>query len=651
MKRSNIFKLSTVATLVTVSLGANASLYNVEMVSPSVTANEFYGSAISPADTLTATGGVEEKGTLAGDTRDGTDGFPFREEAPFGIDNNFYYLDWDDLESYCYRERGYNSCENWASREWNGINNAGGLQREREAFTQGYTSNARGFSGTSAIMLNPTSDYTPGDTSGGATPEADSNNVTVNKFSASGDVIGSTSSGYYNVNGNYGLAYRERGFIGNTILLPRQDGDNIVKLMGRTMAFDSFTYTGTDNVERTYVVGSAAVTPFNYNDGDKNYRGSVSSCFNDDDPGSLEACQNFAFSTKGYVWESTDPLSGLSVSTWPNTKDNDDTTGWRDDTSYMGSVRGAVVRDPSVDTSLSSTPYDEKPVLVGYNTYRDDNNLLMQAAVFYPKEGFSDVAADQWDTKFIRRVEVEQDGDYIYSNSKATDINNNLLVIGEAKRRGDKPSNGAANNRLFVADASEGEPEAIFLEDSGQSIFFNSAGGQAKAVNNHNEIVGVIDAESAREYNGKQRRQRGFIYPYSFEGTNAARAAKFQNKAWWLDDLTNDGQVDGNNNKFRIVAASDINEKGEISATALYCAEGYDNTGHNAYCGGGTGVEKVVAVKLVPTIDLDSEDDTVPVPAIEPRSVEQAPIERQGGSFGPWMLGLLGLVAWNRRRK
>ncbi|GAM64641.1 hypothetical protein JCM19232_4333 [Vibrio ishigakensis] len=430
MKRSNIFKLSTVATLVTVSLGANASLYNVEMVSPSVTANEFYGSAISPADTLTATGGVEEKGILAGDTRDGTDGLPFREEAPFGIDNNFYYLDWDDLESYCYRELGYNSCENWASREWNGINNAGGLQREREAFTQGYTSNARGFDEAGALMTVPSSDYTPG----GGSLEADSNNVTVNKYSADGQVIGNTSSGYYNTNGNYGLAYRERGFIGDTILLPRQDGDNIVKLMGRTMAFDSFEYplgSGT-----TYVVGSAAVNPFNYNDGDKNYRGSVSSCFDDDDPGSLEACQNFAFSTKGYVWESTDSLSGLSVSTWPNTKDNDANTGWRDDTSYMGSVRGAVVRDPSVDTSLSSTPYDEKPVLVGYNTYRDDNNLLMQAAVFYPKDGFTDVAEDQWETKFIRRVEVEQDGDYIYSNSKATDINNNLIVIGEAKRRG-----------------------------------------------------------------------------------------------------------------------------------------------------------------------------------------------------------------------
>ncbi|GAM70043.1 hypothetical protein JCM19236_5590 [Vibrio sp. JCM 19236] len=633
MKRSNIFKLSTVATLVTVSLGANASLYNVEMVSPGVTANEFYGSAIS------------EAGVLAGDTRDGTDGLPFREEAPFGIDNNFYYLDWDDLESYCYRERGYNSCENWASREWNGINNAGGLQREREAFTQGYTSNARGFSETGALMTTPTSDYTPG---GGAL-EADSNNVTVNKYSAAGEVIGNTSSGYYNTNGNYGLAYRERGFIGDTILLPRQDGDNIVKLMGRTMAFDSFEYplgSGT-----TYVVGSAAVNPFRYSDGDKNYRGSVSNCFSADDPGALQECQNFAFSTKGYVWDPASPAAGVSVSTWFNTKNDDATTGWRDDTSYMASVRGAVVRDVTLDSEGATTPYDAEPVLVGYNTFRDDNNLLMQAAVFYPKDSFAGVAADQWDTKFIRRVEVEQSGDYIYSNSKATDINNNLLVIGEAKRRGDKPSNGAANNRLFVADASTGDPEAIFLEDSGQSIFFNSAGGQAKAVNNHNEIVGIIDAESAREYNGKQRRQRGFIYPYSFEGTSAARAAKFQNKAWWLDDLTNDGQVDGNNNKFRVVAASDINEKGEISATALYCAEGYDDTGHNAFCGGGSGVEKVVAVKLVPTIDLDSEDDTVPVPAIEPRSVEQAPIERQGGSFGPWMLGLLGLVAWNRRRK
>lgn len=627
MKRSNIFKITTVAGLVTASLSANANLYNVEMISPSVQGLEYYGSAIS------------EAGDMAGDTRDGTDGLPFREEAPFGIDNNFYYLDWDDLESYCYRELGYNSCENWASREWNGINNAGGLQREREAFTQGYTSNARGFSESGAVMTSPTSDFPPG----GGTMEADSNNVTINKYSADGQIIGNTSSGYYDVGGNYGLAYRERGFIGDTILLPRQDGDNIVKSMGRTMAFDSFVY---DN--KTYVVGSAAVNPFRYSDGDKNYRGSVSNCFDAADPGALQECQNFAFSTKGYIWDASSPSTGMSVALWFNTKDNDAETGWRDDTSYMASVRGAVVRDASLDPDGTTTSYDDEPVLVGYNTFRDDNNLLMQASVFYPKDGFTGVAADQWDTKFIRRVEVEQGDDYIYSNSKATDINNNLLVIGEAKRRGDKPSNGAANNRLFVADASKGEPEAVFLEDKGQSIFFNSAGGEAKAVNNHNEIVGIVDAETAREYNGKQRRQRGFIYPYSFQGTDSARAAKFQNRAWWIDDLTNDGNASGNNNKFRVVAASDINEKGEISATALYCAEGYDSTSHNAFCGGGTGVESIVAVKLVPTIDLDNPDATA---EITTRSAEDQPVERQGGSFGPWTLGLLGGLAWIRRRK
>ncbi|WP_261817369.1 DUF3466 family protein [Vibrio gallicus] len=632
MKRSNIFKISAVAFVVTASLNANASLYNVVQVTPSVTGTEYYGSAISPADTFA------DKGVLAGDTREGTDGLSPREEAPFGIDNNFYYLDWSDLESYCYRELGYNSCENWANREWKGINGAGGLEREREAFNQGYRANALGFTESAAVMTAPSSDYAPG----GGTLESGTNNVHINKYTDAG-VIGITSSGYYNF-GSHGLAYRERGFVDDTILLPRQDGDDLVKLMGRTMAFDSFVYP--KDTGKTYIVGSAAVNPFNLGDDNKNYGGDLNSCDSSSDPGALWACQNVAFSTKGYVWDLATPDAGVSVSIWPNTKDNDATSGRRDDASYMASVRGAVVRDVTLDPE-HTTSYDDLPVLAGYNTYRDDNNLLMQAAVFYPKDGFSEVKADNWTTTYIAGSEVKQSGDYIYSNSKATDINNNLLVIGEAKRRGDKPENGSANNRLFLADASAGKPVAKYFEDLGQSIFFRSAGGEAEAINNHNEIVGTIDAETAREYSGKQRRHRGFIYAYDFNGTDKDRASKFENRAWWLDDLTNDENVSGENNKYRIVAASDINEKGEISATALYCSAGYDNTGHNAYCGGGNGVEKVVAVKLVPTIDLDDATASAPIIA---RSVAQEPIERQAGSLGPWVLALLGVFAWNRRR-
>ncbi|GEA50865.1 hypothetical protein VIN01S_16690 [Vibrio inusitatus NBRC 102082] len=619
------------------SYSASANLYNVVPVTvPDGLGLESYGSAI------------DETGNVAGDTRTGTDGIPFRDEAPFGLDNTFIYQDFDDIESYCYRQLGYNSCENWATRQWEGINNAGGLEREREAYYDGYTANANGFANGAQIMTSPTSAYVPG----GGTLVTGSNNVIVNKYSVNDQVLGTTSSGYYNF-GNYGLAYRERGFVGTTILPPAttfngEPVSDIVTQMGRTMAFDSFSFNSV-----TYIVGSASVAPFDYGDSDKDYNGrDVGKCFSGDqpiaDPAAEDYCQNFAFSTKGFIW-SSDGATGVSVAPWSTS----DTGATRDQKSYMSSVRGAVVPDstliPNEDGSEADpTSYDGKPVLVGYNTLRDDNNLLMQAAVFYPSDSLDLTQDDQWTSKFITRAVVEDDGDYIYANTRATDINNNLMVIGESKRSGFYPENGAAANRIFVADANADSPSATYFSETGESIFFRGSGGEAKAVNNYNEVVGIIDAETAREYNGKQRRHRGFINPYDFDvGTHATRRALFQNRAWWLDDLTNDGKEDGNN-QYRIIAASDINDKGEIAATALYCAGGYDNTGHNAYCDGGSGTEAIVAVKLVPTVDLDAPDATA---TITPRSVEQQPVERQGGSVAPWMLGLLGLVALRRRLK
>ncbi|MFS1982886.1 DUF3466 family protein [Vibrio breoganii] len=642
MNCSRIFKLSAVATLVMASYSASANLYNVELVTvPANLGLESYGSAI------------DETGNVAGDTRTGTDGLPFRDEAPFGLDNNFIYQDFDDIESYCYRQLGYNSCENWANREWFGINDAGGLRREREAYYEGYTANANGFDGTGQQLfvtepsVNDAEPYRPGN----GTYVVGSNNVIVNKYSVDGAVMGTTSSGFYDF-GNYGLAYRERGFVGDTILPPAttfagEPVSDIVTQMGRTMAFDSFSYAGA-----TYIVGSASVAPFDYGDSDKDYNGrDVGKCFSNGqsiaDPAAEDYCQNFAFSTKGFIW-SSDGTIGISVAPWSTS----DTGATRDQKSYMSSVRGAVVPDstliPNEDSSPADpTAYEGKPVLVGYNTLRDDNNLLMQAAVFYPNDTLDLTQDDQWTFKFISRAVVEDDGDYIYANTRATDINNNLMVIGESKRSGFYPENGAAANRIFVADASEETPSATYLSETGESIFFSGSGGEAKAVNNYNEIVGTIDAETAREYNGKQRRHRGFINPYDFDvGTHATRRTLFQNRAWWLDDLTNDDDASGNNNQFRVIAASDINDKGEIAATALYCAGGYDNTGHNAYCGGGTGTEAVVAVKLVPTVDLNASDATA---TITPRSVEQESVERQGGSMAPWMLGLLGLIGLRRR--
>lgn len=286
---------------------------------------------------------------------------------------------------------------------------------------------------------------------------------------------------------------------------------------------------------------------------------------------------------------------------------------------------------------------------VGFDTVDGNGDLQdMNASVFVSDS--LDISSANWTTKIISGAEVNSgsnNDDARYSNSVATDINDNLFAVGYAKRNGYVPENGSAGNKIFVVtDATN--PTATYLSDG---IFFDGSSGEAKAVNNFNEFVGQIDAETTREVDGSERRHRGFIYPYQATGTDASRIALFESKAWWLDDLTNDGNASGENNKFRIIDATDINDAGVISATAIKCTVGgttqpYDTTSHNSYCGGASSnaVEEVVAVKLVPISGATKGD-------IQTRSTDTEKVERQGGSLGWLTLTVLGLLGFRRKFK
>lgn len=331
--------------------------------------------------------------------------------------------------------------------------------------------------------------------------------------------------------------------------------------------------------------------------------------------------ERYYYYSKPAIWSS----STLTAIEWADGKENED------DIFGQGSMR---------DLYVKSTKFYG----VGYNNYKDQH---MNATIFTADIDDSS-ALTNIKSLLINNAQVDAGDDNTNSNSVATNINNNLVVVGQAKRSGNYPQNGAAANRLFVVpDASVASPNAIFFSND---IFFNGAGGEMGGINNFNEIVGRIDVENNREYDGKQRRQRAFIYPYGFtakvqapvteDGING-RKAIFQNKAWIIDDLTNDGQVSGNNNQFRIYDASDINDAGVISATALKCAGGYDSVASDSYCGNGSTDETVVAVKLVPIAGASD---------IQTRPVENSTIERQGGSLGFGALTLLGLFGFMRKR-
>ncbi|MCG9544783.1 DUF3466 family protein [Vibrio sp. Isolate33] len=295
---------------------------------------------------------------------------------------------------------------------------------------------------------------------------------------------------------------------------------------------------------------------------------------------------------------------------------------------------------------------DGKLYGVGFDTVNGNGELQdMNASVFVSDS--LDISGATWTTKIISGAEVNSgssNDDARYSNSVATDINDNLFAVGYSKRNGYVPESGSAGNKIFVVtDASAATPTATYLSGG---IFFGGSSGEAKAVNNFNEFVGQIDAETTREVDGSERRHRGFIYPYNVStSTDERRVDIFNGQAWWLDDLTNDGNVSGDNNKFRIIDASDINDAGVISATAIKCTVGgttkaYDTTAHNSYCGGAASnaVEEVVAVKLIPIAGATKAD-------IQTRSTDTEKVDRQGGSLSWLTLTVLGLLGFRRKFK
>ncbi|EKO3384691.1 DUF3466 family protein [Vibrio fluvialis] len=568
---SNTFKLTFITAAILSSTSASAALYQVVEVTPDLTYNSDYvsgyGVAIQSATTTGASDNCFNSSTVSGDgvtcsaytlggeTRvtetnagEAVDGLSFREEAPFAMDNAFYYIqDSDDFENYCDNQLLYSTCETWASLRWNLWN---------KEITGDTTVNSYAFTGssTSGTLVNST--Y----------------NTVINSIDSSGDPVG------IQLTPGDVTSYRR----------------NTVDALADNITTSSYLQSRAWKTDGTYTVGSVSTSATNTN--------------------------GTYYSSKAAMWNASD----IVELNWPS-----GTEVYNNSSIAQGSLRDFVIVDGTI-------------YAVGYNSFYSNRNY-MEASISKVAEGSFDTASS-WTTVGVTNAKVYTNGgtsgDHIYSNTRLTSVNSNLIAIGEAKRQGGAPSNGAAANRLFVvSDVSASSPSATFLSDG---IFFDGAGGKAGAINNYNEIVGQIDAESTREASGKPRRKRGFIYPYNGTGTDSDRRAVFNNQGWWLDNLTNGGTYSSNNNQYRIIDATDINDAGVISATALKCDGGYDTTSYNATCGGGSQDETTVAIKLVPIVGATSDD-------ISERGTDDTSTERSGGSIGLWMLAVLGFLGFRRK--
>lgn len=549
---SSKLQLTTLAVLVSAALPAQAALYKVVEVTPGVSGTEYYGTAIQPSPIAdngtnnlgcfetTATAIKCEGYKLAGETRNRPEGFSYREEVPFAMNNSFYYVEdnnYDGFEDYCLAQLGYSTCEYWANTQY--------------------------YSGWNVEKISNSQNSIAFVTNGGTIPSVSGAiNTVVNALTENGVAVGNSSTS------------TQRNIAFSETAVP----DNQTEPQSRSWFNDG-----------QYTVGSVSTL------------NGVSS--------------RYHYKSQAAIWDG-DTLIRVPYAAGSNISDTD----------YY------------IQSSLRSFYIDGSDFYgVGYNSYTSDNH--MNATIF---KG-STTKLNELNSTAVIGAEVDYGEDNRHSNSVLTDVNQNLLAVGSAKLA--VSGSGAQANRLFVVPNISVDSKAIFFSSD---IFFNSAGGQTGGINNFNEIVGRVDVENHREYDGKQRRQRAFIYPYGTvaQGSVQARKDIFNNRAWIIDDLTNDGKVSGttdNNNQFRIYDASDINDAGVISATALKCAGGYDSVARDSYCGNGSTDETVVAVKLVPIAGADAS-------AIQARPFENSTIERQGGSLGFGAMTLLGLFGFMRKR-
>ncbi|GAB2660762.1 DUF3466 family protein [Vibrio panuliri] len=267
--------------------------------------------------------------------------------------------------------------------------------------------------------------------------------------------------------------------------------------------------------------------------------------------------------------------------------------------------------------SVTGTPY-----AVGY-TSNNESERIPVASVFNLTTASS---------PSVTRITDFSDDDK-YLSSVLTHVNNNGVAIGEAKNR--NPQRAYANALFYVSNVAS--PNSYTMFSGG--IFFDGANGKAGAINNFNEVVGQIDYETKAEVGGTERAKRAFVTTIGDKSTSPLKG-----QSRYLDDLTMGTGALSSNNQYRIIDATDINDAGVISATALYCAGGYDTQAINSTCQGGTpGTEKLRAVKLVPINGADASQ-------IQPRVVDSETIEREGGSVGWFALGLLTLLGFRRKQ-
>ncbi|WP_318516599.1 DUF3466 family protein [Photobacterium leiognathi] len=656
-----MLKLSTLAILVAGASQASAAVYTIEPVSTAgadqLAAQEYFPSAQANADSTPVsmfTTGIKPSAEgencftgncnagsydVAGTARRGTQGAPLSDAVAFN-QNRQFVNDLSGLYNYCRDDLGYNTCDVWARSEYFGYGynvddeqsgqGLGGLQHIQQTWKNNYRSNAVALDNGAAVTTKA-DDVSAYPEQGIGTLQDKTTDATLEGIVGNYS-FGTSSSAVFNNNGVYPRAFAKRGFVNidgtPAALLNPVSGDAFVKNMGQTMANGAVETTdgnllvvGTSSFAQTFTQDVDSRDP---NTDDIN----IGLGFNKDtfkqcatNPSNLYStfeCQFSSFANEAAFWLVN--ASGNVVKS-----------------GAMGSNLAAVDKDHddvSAQASANAVAMvNGSPVAVGYIS-RDTNSsdsYVMEAAFFKPTAGID----SSWTQTAIPGITISTGDDRNYEYTMANDVNANFKVVGIAKSH--KADNRSYPQKMFIYDNATGQTK--FLDSSVSSIFFRGANGDAEAINDHDQVVGWIDSETKNQIDGSERRHRAFTYIAG----SAAQGPLKAGSVWMLDDLTNDPELGNASvaNSYRIISATDVNNAGVISATANYCAGGYQNLTKEAQC---SVTEKQVAIKLVPKANATDKD------IIVRKAEEDEPVKRSGGSLGILALTALGFIGFRRRK-
>ncbi|WP_305419809.1 DUF3466 family protein [Photobacterium leiognathi] len=656
-----MLKLSTLAILVAGASQASAAVYTIEPVSTAgadqLAAQEYFPSAQANADSTPVsmfTTGIKPSAEgencftgncnagsydVAGTARRGTQGAPLSDAVAFN-QNRQFVNDLSGLYNYCRDDLGYNTCDVWARSEYFGYGynvddeqsgqGLGGLQHIQQTWKNNYHSNAVALDNGAAVTTKA-DDVSAYPEQGIGTLQDKTTDATLEGI-AGNYSFGTSSSAVFNNNGVYPRAFAKRGFVNidgtPAALLNPVSGDAFVQNMGQTMANGAVETTD----GYLLVVGSSSFAQTFTQDVDSR------------DPNTDDINIGLGFNKDTFKQCATNPSNLYSTFECQFSSFANEAAFWLVDASgnvvksgAMGSNLAAVDKDHddvSAQASANAVAMvNGSPVAVGYIS-RDTNSsdsYVMEAAFFKPTTGID----SSWTQTAIPGITISTGDDRNYEYTMANDVNANFKVVGIAKSH--KADNRSYPQKMFIYDNATGQTK--FLDSSVSSIFFRGANGDAEAINDHDQVVGWVDSETKNQIDGSERRHRAFTYIAG----SAAQGPLKAGSVWMLDDLTNDPELGNASvaNSYRIISATDVNNAGVISATANYCAGGYQNLTKEAQC---SVTEKQVAIKLVPKANATDKD------IIVRKAEEDEPVKRSGGSLGILALTALGFIGFRRRK-